>query len=137
MGAGEIDLHVLAVSTGRRDFDNVEFQPSFCPVEADPIAFPRSVGVQGIGQDRFVFVADDHAHIVLDADAVAEDAFVPVILILCFRIEIDAIVDFCPAGIRRKRETERVLFGDFTPAAAEIEVGHAAVFGIFLAVKPQ
>ena len=92
--------------------------------------------IQRIGHDRFVSVTDHHPHVVFDIDSVTENAFVPVIIILDFGIEVEPVVDLPPAA-RRFFIPERILLRRCVISAAEIKISDSAGFRIFLAVEGE
>ena len=115
-------------------FHHVEFQTAVGAVEADAVAFPRRVGVKTIVHGDFVLVTDHHIHVVLNGDAVAEHALVPVVAVLMFRIVVQPLKDLIRVP---DLDGKGIFFRQFAAAGAGIKFRDAPFFRIFLAVKFQ
>jgi len=125
-------VEVLALGAAERTLDHVEFETALGAVEDDAVTFPRAVRAEAVGHHHIVLVADHDAHVVLDADAVAEDALVAVVAVFGLGVVIEPH-QVLVIGLHMQRE--RVLRSDFTAAGPVVELGDSALFGVGLAVE--
>ncbi|CAG9942979.1 unnamed protein product [Clonostachys rosea f. rosea IK726] len=89
-----LQLALLALGAARAHvavLHDLGLQPALGPVDADPEALPRRVRGEGVRQRRAAAVPDQHAHRVLDVDAVAEHALVPVVAVLVLRVQVQRL----------------------------------------------
>ncbi len=118
---------------GVGELGDVEFQAAPAAGDRDPVALPRRVGHQVVGELGARRVAHHHRHVVLDGDAGTEDVQVAPVAVLVLGVQVQPGQVRAVAHVQR----ERVVLGRGVAVAALVVGGQAVAAAALVAVEEQ